>query len=402
MRVLSDYFGRGRAGDRPVVFTLLFWFGLLAPLVYRIVAPHDTADLPGFFGLPGILGVLGVAAALVLVWGLLGWREPDDWPLSFGFPILALVYSAVDGSGLNLPVLWIALAHQRLTRGLATAVATGVGFVVFIAVSMGPLYGRTPAEVLSQGVVLVPVFGFFIALADLIGRERRERARAEGLLAELSRTNAELEAANQQIHELAVAEERARLAREVHDSVGHHLTVVRLLLANAEREPDAAAARDLVAQARTAAGDALTEVRRAVRALQPTQLDNAGLPGALERLAASYAQGSLQVSVQITGQPRRPAQLEATLFRVCEEALTNVHRHAQDASCAVVELDYSAQFVRLQVSDDGRDAAPPTPGFGLTSARARLAAVGGQLDVVPRPGGGLQLSAAVPIGEEAA
>lgn len=93
-----------------------------------------------------------------------------------------------------------------------------------------------------------------------------------------------------------------------------------------------------------------------------------------------------------------PPEAEATLYRVAEEALTNVHRHARAATHATIALRYEPDEVHLAVEDDGRLAAEPADGFGLAGARARLAAVGGSLDVALAPDGGLRLEAAVPAG----
>ena len=264
--------------------TLLFWCGLLAPLVLRLSGAEPVSG--GQLSL-----LLAFAVGLLILWPMLEWRGTADPALTWFFPVLALGFSAADGSGLNLPVLWIALAHLVLSRGVRAAAWTGAGFVLIMTFTMVPVFGRKLQNAVVQGLALIPVFGFFIALADLIGRECRERELAEKLLDELATANAELADRNRQVRELAVAEERARLAREVHDSVGHHLTVMRLELANAQRlrciDPDTAWAG--VGQARTAAGDALSEVRRAVRALEPAPLAATGLPGALDRLAGVAA-----------------------------------------------------------------------------------------------------------------
>lgn len=154
-----------------------------------------------------------------------------------------------------------------------------------------------------------------------------------------------------------------------------------------------------VADARAAAGTALDEVRRAVRALGPKPLASASLGSALGLLASSYGTPTLAVDVNVTGEvDRLPPATEATLYRVCEEALTNVHRHAVAATRAAVRLSYAPDAVRLDVTDDGRGTATPTEGFGLAGARSRLADVGGTLAVTVAPGGGVRVSAGVPLG----
>lgn len=146
-------------------------------------------------------------------------------------------------------------------------------------------------------------------------------------------------------------------------------------------------------------GPALEEVRRAVRALGPGPLAQSSLGSALERLASSYRTSALAVALDVRGPVRKLLpEAKATLYRVAEEALTNVHRHARTATRATIVLSYEPDAVHLAVEDDGRLEAEPAEGFGLAGARARLAAVGGSMDVAVALQGGLRLAAAVPAG----
>ncbi len=393
-RAIAALVGRGRAGDRPPFFTLLFWIGALAPFAGRLT-PSPDPDLP-----PLAL-LVATWIALVALWPLLDWSPGGGAWQSWAFVACALAFGTADGSGTNLPVLWIALAHVAFTRSLRAVAVAALGLLVGAGLSMILLFRRTWNEALWQLVGSAIAFVFFALLADVIARERRERHRVSALVAQLESANAALQEKNAQVRELAVAEERARLAREVHDAVGHHLTVVKLGLTNAQRlrDRDPDAAWTAVADARAAAGTALDEVRRAVRALGPKPLASASLGSALGLLASSYGTPTLAVDVNVTGEvDRLPPATEATLYRVCEEALTNVHRHAVAATRAAVRLSYAPDAVRLDVTDDGRGTATPTEGFGLAGARSRLADVGGTLAVTVAPGGGVRVSAGVPLG----
>lgn len=395
-RVVASYFGRGEAGDRPIIFTVLFWFGLGSPLLARWFMDSSGAVL-----LPPVGLLVAAAVGLLVLWPLLPWSPGGRAWASWAFSAMALAFCTADGTGSNVPVLWMALAQVTLTRGVAAAVATGVVLLAWVGVATVWVFGKTWVDAGVEAAGAALLFGFCIALADVIGRERRERRRVQGLLAELERANATLHERNAQVRELAVAEERARLAREVHDAVGHHLTVVKLGLTNAQRlrSRDEEAAWAAVAESRDAAGTALEEVRRAVRALGPGPLAQSSLGSALERLASSYRTSALAVALDVRGPVRKlPPEAEATLYRVAEEALTNVHRHARTATRATIVLSYEPDAVHLAVEDDGRLEAEPAEGFGLAGARARLAAVGGSLDVAVAPQGGLRLAAAVPAG----
>lgn len=297
-RVVACYFGRGETGDRPIIFTVLFWFGLASPLLARWFMDSSGAVL-----LPPVGLLVAAAVGLLVLWPLLPWSPGGRAWVSWAFSAMALAFCTADGTGSNVPVLWMALAQVTLTRGVAAAVATGVILLAWVGVATVWVFGRTWVDAGVEVAGTALLFGLCVALADVIGRERRERRSVQALLVELEQANAALRERNAQVRELAVAEERARLAREVHDAVGHHLTVVKLGLTNAQRlrSRDEEAAWTAVAESRDAAGTALEEVRRAVRALGPGPLAQASLGTALERLASSYRTSALAVALDVAG-----------------------------------------------------------------------------------------------------
>jgi signal transduction histidine kinase len=194
-------------------------------------------------------------------------------------------------------------------------------------------------------------------------------------------------------------DERQRMAGEIHDTLAQGLTGIITQLEAAERAAGRPA--DLhrhLEQARALARENLAEARRSVQALRPEQLDEAGLPGALAGLAASQPG---DVRVEVTGEPRPLLpELEHTLFRTAQEALTNVAKHAQ-ASKAVVTLSYLDDTVLLDVRDDGIGFDPEARpdggrGFGLEGMRQRLRRVAGDLEIESRPGEGTAIGASVP------
>ena len=231
---------------------------------------------------------------------------------------------------------------------------------------------------------------FVLGMAASTLEARRRREEAQGLL--------------ERIRELAVAEERARTAAEMHDSVGHHLTVIKMGLENAERfrrrRPDAALAE--VRQAKELTVEALADARRWVRALRPLALDGRVGSAALERLAASFDGTGITVSFEVRGEERHlKADTELVLYRVLQEGLTNALRHAK-AEHVHGTLTFGDDQVALVVRDDGtgRDDRA-RGGFGLTSLADRARALGGTLAGGNRPGGGFELRAELPLGVRA-
>ena len=203
-------------------------------------------------------------------------------------------------------------------------------------------------------------------------------------------------------------EERARLSRELHDGIGQLLVSVKLVLEAATNRirlapADGAAVAPILGMALNRLDSAFNEVRRVARNLRPALLDDLGLYAALQHLAREMQAGStLLVDVTQSGQPRELTDEQATaLFRIAQEALTNVERHAH-ASRVDVELEFSPSATRLTVRDNGtgfdvaRMQRDPQRGIGLRNLRERMAALGGQFDIVSLPSG-TRLVAMLPV-----
>ncbi|MGW0068087.1 sensor histidine kinase [Streptosporangium sandarakinum] len=198
-----------------------------------------------------------------------------------------------------------------------------------------------------------------------------------------------------QAHEAGILDERQRMAREIHDTLAQGLTGIITQLRAAQRVEDS---DTHVALALDLARESLTEARRSVAALHPHQLDDAHLPEAMTTLARNWAQSTgVDLHVEVTGDriPLSPA-IEVTLFRVAQEALTNVAKHA-GATRAGLTLSYTGAVVLLDIRDDGTGIhVPGGRGFGLSSMRQRLRGVGGSLEIESTPGEGTAVSATVP------
>jgi signal transduction histidine kinase len=236
-------------------------------------------------------------------------------------------------------------------------------------------------------------------------RERRDLLdRLEAALEENAGLHAQLLT---QAREAGVLDERQRIAREIHDTLAQGLTGIITQLEAAERgagRPEQW--RRHLDQAQALARDSLGEARRSVQALRPEPLEEATLPDALDELARRWSQTeAVELSFATTGEPRPLlAEVEATLFRVAQEALTNVAKHA-GASKVGLTLSYTDQAVLLDVRDDGVGFAPRRRdgngrrdghGFGLDGMRQRLRRVAGSLAVESAPGDGTAVSASVP------
>jgi signal transduction histidine kinase len=230
---------------------------------------------------------------------------------------------------------------------------------------------------------------------------------------QLEERTAELEQAREELARRAVVEERLRLARELHDVVAHAMSVIAVQsgvgahVANTQPKEAAKALAAIQATSRAA----LEELRRLLGVLRQAdepQGDLAPVPGLadLEGLLAELAKTGLAVKLRVNGtRPPLPAGVDLSAYRIVQEALTNVVKHAGSARAQVV-VGYRDQDVTVEVIDDGRGAVTSVgdgqagTGHGLIGMRERVQAFGGDLQTGPRPGGGFRVAARLPLTAE--
>jgi signal transduction histidine kinase len=240
------------------------------------------------------------------------------------------------------------------------------------------------------------------AMAQVVQRERANRQQAELLLRELEATHLQLLASHAQVAELATVAERNRLARDIHDSLGHYLTVISVQLEKAQLviDEDLATVRGAVDNAKRLADQALSDVRHSVGALRRDQAPFRLRP-ALEQLVATLRVMPFQIRLSVAGEEQGfSSQQLLALYRAVQEGLTNVQRHAR-AREVRVSLDLGKREARLILEDDGvglRGDGVTGKGFGLRGVMERLELVSGRLSVANAPGGGARLSVTIPRG----
>ena len=339
--------------------------GTLA-LGYGLVLLH-TLPLAARRRFPGT--VLGISVGSGLASAALGLP-----PVVLGVAILVAVYS-VAAYGTR----WVSLA------GLAAAELGSA------AVQLTPGRFEWPTPV-SNALVI----GAAWLLGHFVGVRRAYTVQLERTRAEVARR--------------AVAEERLRLARELHDVVAHAISVIAVQsgvgahVANSQPEEAAKALAAIEATSRAA----LTELRRLLGVLRQdgeSQGDLAPVPGLadLDALLAEVAKAGLAVRLRVEGAPSPlPAGLDLSAYRIVQEALTNVVKHAGPARAQVV-VGYRDQDVTVEVIDDGRGAVTSVSdgqagtGHGLIDMRERVQVFGGDLQTGPRPGGGFRVAARLPL-----
>ncbi len=235
--------------------------------------------------------------------------------------------------------------------------------------------------------------GNFSAIArDTSGDELGQLARRLNHMAE------QLQNLLQTRHELATMEERNRLARDLHDSVKQQVfaTAMQVGAARALLDQNPGASKENLAEAERLVRQAQQELTTLIQELRPAALEGKGLATALRDCAADWTrQTHIPIEVRVRGERPLPLRLEQALFRVAQEALTNIGRHS-GAHSAEVELVWHHNEVALTISDDGRGFDPSVAngkGLGLQSMRERMEAQGGHLEVKSKPGSGTQIIA---------
>ena len=391
------------------------FYRVLYPLPYVLLGVATTLALlaPGQTDRQHLVTVaLASAAALwVLVMHTL---RPPPWMRRTG-PMLLFV-------GVELALAGALMAHQPIffvfgvigfvqayellppLLGFACVVATSA--LVNLVPSGIPTTRDWWAITICVMVLQIGMIGWFGYLGRRFNEQNEQRraavAQLEAALAENAGLHAQLVA---QAREAGVHDERRRLAREIHDTLAQGLTgiITQLQAADQVREQPERWQQHMD-KVKDLAREGLTAARRSVAALGPPELDDTRLPEAIAQLAAGWSRTSgVPAHVETTGEARPLlAGIEITLFRVAQEALANVAKHAA-ATRVAVTLSYLDDVVLLDVRDDGTGFSPSAGvpateggGFGLRGIRQRLELVGGSLAIESAPGEGTALSTSVP------
>jgi signal transduction histidine kinase len=311
------------------------------------------------------------------------------------FTVESAIVGSPEGMGVLLPpVIAVYTAARwedrrpRAWAALGVVLLTGISWTTFDPVS------RTFSEHVAAMVWFSP---FVISwLAGALVRSRLETA-------EQRRSEREQRASR------AVAEERNRIARELHDVIGHSVSVMTVQASAVRRRlaPDQAAERQALETVESVGREALTEMRRMVGVLRQAgdRSDLEPPPGLaqLDRLVEKFRAAGLPVHLTVSGDERPLAPgLDLTAYRLVQEGLTNTLQHAVAPTRTEVSIGYGDTELELAVRDDGRPGTIATEaGHGLLGMRERVSVYGGRLVARPRPEGGFELVATLPLDGDA-
>jgi signal transduction histidine kinase len=326
--------------------------------------------------------VLVVTSACLLAYQIRGY--PGVIP---AVPVVVAVYVAVLAG------------HRRVAIATVTA-----GFLGVLASDL-TVHSGLPFRVVLQDRFLL--IGWICASAMAAAWQRHRRA----YLAQVERRAEEAERTREEVALRRAGEERLRIARELHDSLTHSISLIKVQvgvavhLARKNGEP----VPDVLVAIQEASGEAMRELRATLEVLRSDEApcgdelprpDGSGLDR-LDDLVERTRTAGLPTTVTVNGQRRGlPAVVDRTAYRIVQEALTNITRHAGPATAAIT-MSYRPESLTVQVDDDGHAAAAPRPGtgpgVGLVGMRERVTALGGSLSAGPRPLGGFTVRAELPI-----
>ena len=362
----------------------------------------------------------GVLLALLMIDRLEYWRYGEQVPLRVAVLLfilrIVLIQCTIPLEGFNFtPFLYLIppyLAVVYFGNKVGYAIA-----VLAIAMYLGAVWWHQHdwyLNTLSVFLAIIYCFGvvFVVLMARVVRlekagrlREQASRVQAEELLAEVEYAHRQLQVYAERVAELATTEERNRVAREIHDGLGHALIAINVQLEKAlvyyDKHPQEAL--QAISDAKQVVKDALQDVRRSVRALR-TEQEPFACTQKITLLVEQLRKNALEVDLEMTGSEKQfsnPARM--TLYRVAQEGFTNIQKHAQ-ASRVEVSLHFTEEEARLSIRDNGcgfeaerilQQKAMPLGGYGLRGIRERIELVGGTFHLESQADRGTQLSVTV-------
>jgi len=356
------------------------WLTALGVGLFQVMGSFGAAD-----GQPDRRAIDGVAIALAL-FGPVALARRDRWPL-VAVAVAAAAADVYIGLGYPFGPIFVSVVvalfaavqagHRHWTWGLAAA--GYIGFVVALLRDPRADPGAVHLALVAGWLVMV------LAVSEVV-RARREQAAQRGR-------------AEDEERQRRIGEQRLGLAQELHDVLAHNISLINVQASVAlhllDEQPDRA--RPALATIKGASHDALHELRTALDILRDGDALRAPAPrlADLDALVAGVRAGGLDVRLEHDGPAApRPATVELAAYRIVQEALTNVTRHAR-ATTVTVRLGHGDDGVTVEVTDDGV-GGPAAPGNGITGMQERAATVGGTVAAGPAPAGGFRVAARLP------
>ena len=342
-----------------------------------------------------VLVTVGAAYLLVGTYGFAICRRSQSLLVGVSYFVIQLLLAAtlilLRGNTGELSLILLPLAGQTALllpfRGMVP-----VCCLIYVTLVMPLIIRNRWVDAIAIAVIYGTGIVFVVVFTRVAASEREARTA-------LAKANQLLRDHAAQVEELATTKERNRLAREIHDSLGHYLTVVNVQISAAQAifDQDRPRALDHLSKAQALTQEGLAEVRHSVAALRASPTESRPLPEALARLVEQWNAAGLRTSFVVAGTIRSlTPQVNLTLYRTAQEALTNVGKHAH-ATNVDLHLDYRDEgSVHLSVKDDGVGSDNSEGGFGLLGVRERVQQLSGVVRVRTASGKGFALDVEIP------
>jgi signal transduction histidine kinase len=348
--------------------------------------------------------------ACLIGFGLMGLRLPTsnqrNKVIYTAIEILLLYFTGIFGgkAARLFPFLYLILVTRSclIFKLPGRLVVTGLSFALFIITLQARLRRPIPPQEIERFLFFTfntsLLFGlslvFVLLLMNTVLAERKSREK-------LAIANEQLRQYALRIENNATLEERNRIAREIHDSLGHSLTALNLQLETALKlwQSNPAKAQTFLARAKELGSKALKDVRQSVSTMRANPLQDKTLEEAIASLLDDFhrAHGIIPISIiNIDNSP--PPEINIAIYRIIQESLTNISKHAS-ATEILLDITTTANSLYLMIQDNGRgfDIQQNTTGFGLQSMRDRTLALGGEFNINSTPGSGCQIIIEIPL-----
>ncbi len=347
---------------------------------------------------------LGIAYVANGIYGFSYVRRTPDKRLKLAYFLSQLIISGLivyygKGAGFSPLIMLPLVAHAVISLDQNWSLITTIGIVLVYVIAVWSFSNNFQSVWQGLPMVFTGVIVVYIFTQTAVN-EIKARERLEALASELAEANRHLSEYAEKAHELAIAQERNRFAREIHDGIGHYLTTINMQInaASALVKSEPVKAISMLEKAKKMTSEALDDVRNSVYALRKESVNLDELPLRIEQLVDSTRSANRQVVFKITGTPRiLSPQANLTIYRTAQEALNNAQKHSEADRIDLI-LDYSTEgTVQFSVKDNGQGAGVINNGFGLIGIQERVRLMNGSVMIENQPEKGFEVRISLPV-----
>jgi signal transduction histidine kinase len=350
-----------------------------------------------------VIVCLGVAFLSNGIYGFSFARRSSSFFVKLVYLIVQLLIGGLivyygRGAGFSSLILLPIVAHTAILFDQDWALIANAAILLSFGISTWS-YAHSGEEIWTNFPTFFVGQVFILIFTQMALTEQKARQRLEILAQELAEANKHLSDYADQVHDLAIAKERNRFAREIHDGLGQYLTTIHMQLnaASVVLESDPKEAGHILANAKKMSVEALEDVRQSVYALRKDSLEIADLVTRIRRLADDLTSDNRRVNLQVIGSPRELiAQADHTIFRTAQEGLNNAVKYSQASEIEIL-LDYhETDHINLSIKDNGIGSENTDVGFGLMGIQERTRLLNGEVRIESSPGKGFQINIRLP------